>query len=454
MAEDDSEWYECDDGLDIEWGLVAADVRVGPGSDCPDCEKCGHVDECGLSSGDRESHDMLMVPSGDVSECLAVGGVDRGTMSGLVALVVASCAAAGDVCTDVAHGAGRCILAAALKGKALRKHLVEGHRPYSDRCPWCVRANLRERKAVRKVRDSKVNPNGYTVDSDFSGKHEPDIDGFVYAYIGVEIESGYGFVALQYSRSATDTLVSIRAFECQLKRVSGDTRVGIVHHHHDDDKSFRGVVGEYAVERGWIDTHTGGYRPNANSVVERRIGMLNQVFRCLLLVATGGHLYYEQLWGPGLVHANDIVNDRPWPDRDSPSAALSGKPSVRTRLEAVFGEYCLYKIAKEQKSGKWQPNAEMGIWLGYSSDVVNGHRIAPIKWNKDSQCWDIGAVVTASTVRLYPDVFPLRMGPDRADELGSAGFETFVECVFEPLLVGGGLGAVVDSGGADADGSY
>ena len=91
---------------------------------------------------------MLMVPSGDVSECLAVGGVDKGTMSGLVALVVASFAAAGDVCTDVAHGAGRCILAAALKGKALRKHLVEGHRPYSDRCPWCVRANLRERKAL------------------------------------------------------------------------------------------------------------------------------------------------------------------------------------------------------------------------------------------------------------------------------------------------------------------
>ena len=126
---------------------------------------------------------------------------------------------------------------------------------------------MRERKAVRKVRDSKVNPNGYTVDSDFSGKHAPNIDGFVYACIGVEVESGYGLVALQYSRSATDTLVSIRAFECQLKRVSGDTRVGIVHHHHDDDKSFRGVVGEYVVERGWIDTHTGGYRPNANSVV-------------------------------------------------------------------------------------------------------------------------------------------------------------------------------------------
>ena len=84
----------------------------------------------------------------------------------------------------------------------------------------------------------------------------PGCGGFVYAYIGVDIESGYGFVALQYSRSASDTLVSIKAFECQLKRVSGDINRVIVHHHHDDDKSFRGVVGVYAIERGWLDTHT------------------------------------------------------------------------------------------------------------------------------------------------------------------------------------------------------
>jgi hypothetical protein len=43
------------------------------------------------------------------------------------------------------------------------------------------------------------------------------------------------------------------------------------------------------------------------------------------------------------------------------------------------------------------------------------------------------------------------MGPSSADELGSSGFETFVECVFEPLLVGGGLGDVADSGDAGAD---
>jgi hypothetical protein len=77
--------------------------------------------------------------------------------------------------------------------------------------------------------------------------------------------------------------------------VSGRRDNRIVCHHHDDDKSFRGVVEEYGVERGWVDTNIGGYRPNANSIVERRIGMLNQVFRCLLSVATGGRLYDEQL---------------------------------------------------------------------------------------------------------------------------------------------------------------
>ena len=59
------------------------------------------------------------------------------------------------------------------------------------------------------------------ISSDFFGKHGPGIDGNVWAYIGVEVESGYGFVRLQESRSAADTLVSIKLFECELKQVSG-----------------------------------------------------------------------------------------------------------------------------------------------------------------------------------------------------------------------------------------
>ena len=45
---------------------------------------------------------------------------------------------------------------------------------------------------MRKVKDSNVDPTGYVVDTDFSGKHEPGIDGLIYAYISVVIESGYG----------------------------------------------------------------------------------------------------------------------------------------------------------------------------------------------------------------------------------------------------------------------
>ena len=37
--------------------------------------------------------------------------------------------------------------------------------------------------------------------------------------------------------------------------------------------------------------------PNANSLVERRVGMLHRSFRTLLLRATGGNTYFEQLWG-------------------------------------------------------------------------------------------------------------------------------------------------------------
>ena len=250
-----------------------------------------------------------------------------------------------------------------------------------------MRANLRERRSERKLSESKCDPNGWVVDSDFSGKHEPDVDGYVWAYVGVEVESGYGYIRLQEDRSAANTLVSIKQFECELKQVSGRHDNRIVCHHHDDDKSFRGVVEEYGVERGWVDTNTGGYRPNANSIVERRIGMLNQVFRCLLLVATGGRLYYEQLWGPGLVHANDIVNERPWPSRDSPVESLSGRPAAKPRSSHIFGEYVVYKVSSEQKSGKWQPNSEMGIWLGHSKSVHKGHIISPIRWNAENECW-------------------------------------------------------------------
>ena len=410
-------WHECDSGTDLQWGMIA------------ECEGTGDFI---LGMRATERHEWLLAGA----ECSV------GKAKGAVMVTTGAACSGEGLLSDmglVSDDSGKLVsMIAGLKGSALRKHLEDGHRPYSDKCPWCVRANLRERRAERKLREAKFNPNGWVIDGDFSGRHEPDIDGRTWAYVGVEVETGYRFVGLQDDRSAANTLVSLKQFECELKKVSGNLEGRVMHDDDDDDKSFRGVVEEHATTQGWHDTNTGGYMPNANSVVERRIGMLNQVFRCVLLVATGGRIYYEQLWGPGLVHANSIVNDRPWPNRDSPTDVLSGKPAVKPRPKHVFGEYCIYKVRSAQKTGKWQPNNEMSIWLGHSEDVHGGHRVAPVEWNEANQCWDIRSTVVATTVRVYDNVFPLRMGPTDGRHI-EQDFDSFVDQTFEPLLQGDGI---------------
>ena len=168
------------------------------------------------------------------------------------------------------------------------QHCTDGHRPYNAKCPWCVSAGMRAKNANRVARSDRVCERGYSISREFSGPFEPDVDGNTQAFVGVEIVSPKGFVGLQLSRSALDTLESIKSFESELKSCAAGPSVGIVEFHHDVDKSFCSHVGEYSRERGWIDTHTGGYNPNNNSIVERRIGMLNQLVRTFRLFATGG----------------------------------------------------------------------------------------------------------------------------------------------------------------------
>jgi hypothetical protein len=125
-----------------------------------------------------------------------------------------------------------------------------------------------------------------------------------------------------------------------------------VEFHHDDDKSFRSHVGEYSRERGWIDTHTGGYNPNSNSIAERRIGMLNQLVRTFLLCATGGFKYYDQLWGRALMHASDVIDWAPFGDSDriSPLSVLAGRGvEAPSRLHFVWSLLLVPSTSREAK---------------------------------------------------------------------------------------------------------
>jgi len=159
---------------------------------------------------------------------------------------------------------------------------------------------MRHRKAVRIAHSDRVNKSGFSISVDYTGPFEPDVDGNRFALVGVEVASSKGFVGLHTNRTAVQGLESIKQFESNLKQASSDPNQHITEFHHDNDASFRGAVAEYAREKGWIDTHTGGYDPNCNSIVERRIGMLNQLFRTLLLCAIGGNTNYKALWGRGL----------------------------------------------------------------------------------------------------------------------------------------------------------
>ena len=206
----------------------------------------------------------------------------------------------------------------------MQQHELKGH-PYDKRCPWRVQGRLKQKQHLQQLAGSGTEMAGSTVKVDLTGPYEPGVTGSTWALVGVHEESDWGYVGLQQSKAAPAPLVSIQSLAgVQLRADSGGRAAPIARFHHDDDKSFRGVVEEYARQQGWLDTHTGGYNPNANAKAEVMIGMLKQRVRVLLLACTGGTLYCEQLWDVAFVYCNTLLNVDQWPDRDLRIARLTG----------------------------------------------------------------------------------------------------------------------------------
>ena len=66
---------------------------------------------------------------------------------------------------------------------------------------------------------------------------------------------------------------------------------------------------EYLIDENIEDTDTDGYKPSANSRVERRNRSIKGAFKAAPFYATGGLSYYNALWGPGLKFATCAVNN-------------------------------------------------------------------------------------------------------------------------------------------------
>ena len=64
------------------------------------------------------------------------------------------------------------------------------------KCPWCVSAGMRSKKAISVAHSERVCEKGYmyNVSVDFSGPLEPDVDGNKLAPVGVEVVTPKDFV--------------------------------------------------------------------------------------------------------------------------------------------------------------------------------------------------------------------------------------------------------------------
>ena len=356
------------------------------------------------------------------------------------------------------EGAGVAVQAAgdaigADRGDWYQTHCERGH-PYDSRCDHCVRGSLKAR-AARRVRGPRKDPGGYIMAADFTGRHSPDVDGNTIALVatviclsegateelGGESEAAYGFVRPLANRRTAAVASALDDFEVELLALGKDPSRCIVRFHTDVDKSFMGRVRKLAVRKGWTQTDTGGYRPKANSLTESRVGQLKRTSRTLLLAATGGAVFYVQLWGNALAHANYCRNRGEWATRSSPFEQLTGAQYEWDAEDHAFGEMVTFLVPEECRDDTYRPPGERGIWVGRegsagSSGSIHSARVVPIFWDPDQLGWVLGATVTSNSFKVHKGVYPLRMRPPKGEPMAS--FDKFLDAVFDPLLAAAG----------------
>jgi hypothetical protein len=317
----------------------------------------------------------------------------------------------------------------------------------------------------RRKKDKEFDKGGYTMSADFTGRRQPDIDGHTVALLACVHsfcddpgthggEASYAFCALLVKRTAEATAKALDLFEAELQRIGKEKGRCVVRFHTDVDSSFLGAVERHAIRKGWRVTDTGGYNSQSNSVVERRIGLVKQTARAVLLTATGGVGYLQELWGHSMMFANDCVNRNDWGDREAPHTQLTGDSYQWGDHEHCFGEYVLWGVPKENRTNDLSEPGQQGLWMRADPTSSNAAVVVPIAWDADKDCWRLMPTVVATDYTVVKGVFPLRMCPPPGDD--GSKFDSFIDAVYDPLMrwaVGSGQppdeGEASDSGDSD-----
>jgi hypothetical protein len=190
------------------------------------------------------------------------------------------------------------------------------------------------------------------------------------ATIFVDHATRFGYVHLQKSTSAEDTIQAKVAFEQQ----AANSGVKILHYHADNgifaDNKFRKAV----ADAGQTLTFCGVNAHFQNGVAERRIRELQNHARTMLIHASNRwpSAITTNLWPYALRMANDILNDTPnlVTSKIPTNHFTRSNIAVNPKHYHTFG--CpMYMLDTDLQSGKrinkWSDRSNVGIHLGRSS---------------------------------------------------------------------------------------
>ena len=194
---------------------------------------------------------------------------------------------------------------------------------------------------------------------------------YKYATVYVDQATGFGFVYLQKTASAEETIEGKVAFEQQAKQHGVEIKA-----YHADNGIFRAHL--------WVDhcrsqhqqlTFAGVNAHHQNAHAEVRIRQLQDLARTMLIHANKRwpKAISAQLWPYALRMANEALNATPnmvHPTKQSPLQLFS-KTDVHTNLKHWYPFGCPVYVLESSlaTSGihhKWKERSRVGIYLGTS----------------------------------------------------------------------------------------
>ena len=68
----------------------------------------------------------------------------------------------------------------------------------------------------------------------------------------------------------------------------------------------------------------------------------------------------------------------------------------------------MYFLPKPKRENKLDPQAKLGVFVGFDKATVTGYRVVPAHYDVGNSKWELSKAIVATTVRLFEATFPLK----------------------------------------------